>query len=285
MTAFADIEGQDVAGARREADFTVTSELLETAQTRHEVNQKMLRRDDTGEDIGVVHVNRGIIPYPQIMDWVTGAMDELQLRYKLRESVLMRNHDLYQEYVLDQNERGPDGEGFAPMILLRASHTGMPMKADMGTFRFVCANGIVIGQTFRSIKIGSRDAGSDLLQTSIKEDLSNNLENFSRVADLYRDLDSAPMNAYLNSILMDVDISAKLKKLTIAALAEEGNVEVLKEKIKSEDFQRPEELISIVNEVSAFHLYNILTNVATHKTRNASTRSFTYGKISQVFGV
>ena len=284
MRNFQEVEGLDLDTALKAVDFPVVKEDLQT-EAGQKVCRSLLTRTDTGEKLGIVSSKRPILRYGEMVETLTEEFARAGLSYKLRESSLYgKHHNLYQEYLFDQEIESPDGEEMSPMAIIRGSYVGAPMNLNFGSFRFTCKNGAMIGKVVGQIKIGAK--AERILSSSLRDDIQYNLNRFATVSQLYKKLEEESMHPYLQLIFADAYVSTGIKKLVLESMQENGYVSILKEKVRKEDFGKDlKELFEVKQEVSAWVLYNVMTAVATHKPRTAQGRFMGYKQISQIFGI
>jgi hypothetical protein len=86
--------------------------------------------------------------------------------------------------------------------------------------------------------------------------------------------------------LAEVYLSAGYKKAVLHELERNGNIEVLKDKLRNPDFQGDvSKLYNVLDEITAWEFYNIVTNILTMKARSVGARSSVYHTASKIFGI
>lgn len=290
MQSFDQVQELNRIQAREDLGFEVERMPLVTDGTPHEkVDRLLVRRPgadaESGEKerLGIVKADRAHIPYQTIMDWVTRELDNANLEYKLKESMVTKKGEMYQEYIFDQNIDTPDGSDMAPLMLVKGSYIDTPMEALFGTYRFTCANGVIVGNTIEKLTI--KPNVQDLIQTSVTDDLKMRVERFSRVADLYQNLQDEDFNPYLQAVLTDMYLGAKIKKEVLNLLAQDGNVQITKDKIKAADLENPDQLVNIVNNITAWEFYNVVTQVVTRHSKSVNAKVGNYKRVSKDFNI
>lgn len=289
MQEFNSVEEVDKVQAKKELDFGVERVPLVTEPSPHEhVDRLLVQRTDEPEEgykknLGIVKDTRTHTPYPVIMDWVERELDKANIKYKLKESTVTKKGDMYQEYLFDHSIDTPDNQGMAPLLILKGSYVGTPMEAFFGTYRFVCSNGVMVGETISKITV--KPNVQDLLQSSIKDELQMKIQNFKQVENLYSKLQSEDFAPYLWTVFADNYLGTKVKKEIINLLVHDGNVEVTKEKIRSADLLDPESLITIVNNITAWEFYNVVTQVATIHSKSVQARMYNFNRVSKDFEI
>jgi len=297
MTKFELAHSIDLKQARSEIDFDVFREEVFT-EDADRVNKKAMTRMTTeGKKIlGLVSPRREVMPYTDIMDWVIEEFDKTGPRFKLQESSLVSKSDnLFQQYLFDLDVETPDNQDVSAMLILKGSHIGTPLKIEMGTYRFVCSNGVTVGSTFDTISLKARDLNS-LLDYNLKDEISRGMNGMVRVAARYKELGNEDMVEYLLTLLNDPVFPVALKKSMIEMLNFKGTTEgIMQRTVKNSDFLTmrldgntivnglSEPVSEIISPISAWGLYNNATEIATHQTRNATGRDYYYKAISKLF--
>ena len=283
--SFARASSISLTQAFQEVSFPIERRNLITEDPNQPTDYQMVHRVDTNYDLGVVPVTYPKVGYRDVMKWMVQNFENAGLDYKLRDSIVQNKGDVYQEYIFDQDIDTPDGSEMSPLVIARLSYVHSPLEIFFGSYRFTCSNGVLVGHTVQKIHVGPRV--QDLLQSSIKDDIKQSLQKFAEVSNLYSKLDNESFNAYLIPYLLDHYITAGFKKAVLQELANGGNVEVLKDKISQDDFSSGdiESVINVKDEISAWLFYNIITNIATRKSRSVGARFRNYQNISRVFGI
>lgn len=294
---FNTLEGLNLEQVQKEIAFPVLREEVVTEQNNLLVNSNAVIREIDGEKqiLGLVSRNRSFLPYNEVMEWVVEEFQNADIPFKLIESSLLKKSDLFQQYVFDGEVLNPDGQDISPMVILKASHVGAPLKLDFGTFRFVCANGVVVGNTISSIRLHPSDL-DNLLRHSIRDEIRAGIDQMKFVSQRYDELENEDMFPVLQKMMNSQRVPAALKKNTIQDMEAKGIVEVfdprllkgvslLTSKTQGKDFITAEgdPIFKVVQDQSAWSLYNDLTEIATHTTRNEPARMYYYQTISNFF--
>lgn len=294
---FNSVTGLDLNKVKNEISFHVDREGVLTDEETL-INKKAMTRmtEDGKKVLGLVSPKRQIIPYSEMMDWVVGEFQNVGIPFKLQESSIVRkSDDLFQQYLFDMDVDNPDGQDISPMLILRGSHVGTPLKIDMGTYRFVCANGAIVGKTFKTISVKAKDIDS-LLRYGLRDNIAAGIESMRRISARYHELESEDMYPYFMSMFTSTAVPVSLKKAMFDFLSTNGTIQPLTEKtVKNQDFltfklednlivnRDSESILEIVNPVSAWKLYNDATEISTHSSKNEISRSYFYRTISEVF--
>jgi hypothetical protein len=295
--SFDNFVGLDVNQVKRDLSFSVNLESVLTEQDDRISKNAVTRFTPEGKKIlGLVSPKRKIIPYSEMMDWVVGEMDNLGVNYKLKESTLVSKSDnLFQQYLFDSPITNPDGLDISPMVILKGSHVSVPLKIDIGTYRFVCSNGALVGNTIKSISLKANDLDG-LMRRSLRDEISAGIDSMTRISARYQELASENMMEYMMKIFNSPFVPVALKKSMMDFWAGDGTIVPLTQRtIKNNDFLafkldsdaildlEGNPVLEVVNEKSAWNLYNDTTDVATHTSRNELTRNHFYNVISTVF--
>lgn len=288
MLDYDNVQEVDRTIAIEEIGFEVERVPLVTEPSPHEhVDRLLVKRiePEVGqkENLGIVKATRNHIPYTTLMEWVERELDEAGIEYKLKESLVTKKGDMYQEYLFNHDITTPDGEAMSPMIILKGSYVDTPMEMYFGTYRFVCSNGVMVGETIDKMTVKANT--QDLLQSTIRDELQVKIKNFQRVETLYSNLQTEDFTPYLWTVFGDEYLGTKIKKEIINLLIHEGSITVAKEKIRSADLADPESLITIVDNLNAWGFYNMVTQVATIHSKSAQSKMNNFSRVSKDFGI
>lgn len=297
MKGFENSSGLDINEVMREVSFPVVKEAVATELDHLRPSQEaVVRETDNGREIlGLVSKRRKIIPYQDIMGWLLQEFDNTGVSYKLTESSLVNHSDLFQQYIFKGEIDNPDGQEISPMLLVKASHVGMPLKIDFGSYRFICANGAVAWYSTSSIGIKATDS-ENLLRYSLRERISAGLDSLKVLTKRYQELEDVSMMEYFSTFVQDPQIPANLKKSMLFHMGDKGVLEIedtskvkgnfLINSVNNGDSYSTEEgdpIFSVRQDQSAWQMYNDATEVSTHCTQNELTRMSYYKAISYLF--
>ena len=169
------------------------------------------------------------------------------------------------------------------MIILKASHVSIPLRLEIGTYRFVCANGALVGETIKSISVRANDLDG-LLKNNLKDEISRGIDDMRKVSARYQELANEPMEAYMNELFQSLLVPLSLKKAMLEFWISDNTIAMTDvQKMKNADFISNDLVGPAVNSKSAWSLYNDVTDVVTHSSKNESNRNFMYNVISKVF--
>jgi len=287
MADFSNMTSIAVDEARANIAFDVERDSIIT-ESGIKTNKDLIVKTEGKIPLGIISKNHTLIPYGDSMDFVTSELAKNSIDYKIRESLLIPNGNMYQEYVLDVPMGAPDGQLINPMIIVHGSYKYQPLKIIGGTFRFVCSNGVMVGETIKSIAI-SANSGPNVLQSSITDELQSMVEKFDTVSQRYIELAEKEYNKLLASFVMINSLSVTFKQFVMTSLVEKGLITMKVEHLNNKSLQGKTPSQVFKHEegsgFSAWEFYNILTDAATHKIASAQTRTHVYKVISNMFNV
>lgn len=285
MVEFKDLDAMDLKAARSELDFPVRRETAISEVGHLNTAKDVVIHDTTEEILGLVSKKKPQVPYVDIMDWLTQELDQTGVDYKLRDMTLDKKYNFHQEFVLDHNIPGPDGNSLSPLVFVKGSYIGAPMVMEFGTFRYTCANGAKVGEIIEDIKISAREA-KDLSTRTIRDEIKLAIDRFNIVNDKYTKLSQEDWNPYLEAFMTSELIPIMVRKKVLELLAEQGDVQVTVDKLKSKDLKEATtELYDVLSAKTAFDLYNVATQIVTHSVRGMSGQKKKFDQISEFFGV
>lgn len=289
MVQFQDVEGVAPEDMLSQISFPYRVEKAVGADSELYTTKNVVIREDTEDPLGLISAKRGVIPHSEVASWVFGELNSMGVDYKIRDVAVNKRGDVYSEFIFRDTVETPDDEGMAPMLILRQSYIGTPVEVHMGTYRFVCSNGAMTGNTIESLKIKPNELDG-YLKTSIRDDIHHRLSKFSNVSKVYRDMHSREFSPALFDFLLNEAMPTMLKKTALDALAEMGAVNILtEEKIKSPDFRDETSVKALYEPVdvtlSEYAFYNVLTQIVSHRARSAGARMMQSRAVSDFFNV
>lgn len=293
MGQFSSVEGIPWSEIKESVNFQVEDEGAISQETTTFLNKKAVMRvheDDTREPLGLVSVNRPLLHHTDLLEWVNGGMQKSGVDYKVIDNVVDTNGNLFQQYLLDTEIDTPDGQSISPLMVLKASYIGKPLEVMFGTYRFVCSNGALVGNTIESFTVKPNEV-ADLLSRSIETEVTRGVEHMNRVSQRYSSLANEKMSDYLSELVGNKKMSSGIRKEILYSLESSGHVSLPTEddgiEINGETLNHgdPANLFTLVNDDSGWFLYNSATFASTHTTRTASARNRADRQIASVFGV
>jgi hypothetical protein len=189
--SYAQVQGIPLGAARAEVDFPFVRENLITEENNYGAGRDAIVRTDEEKSLGIISKKRAIVPYADIMDWVVDEFTGSSIPFKLKNSVITSKGELHQEYLFDFPFEAPDDEDIAPRVVVKGSYIGRPLEIAFGTYRFVCSNGALVGNTFESIILNSRDI-SGMSNFMLREDIKRGLDSMDSVSKKYKTMIDTP---------------------------------------------------------------------------------------------
>jgi len=280
--------------------FSVKREKLyrkDGTDTRYDA----LYRKDDGSQLSVVSRDYKLITHRQVVDFVHRTLRDLNIKYRVNKYEVASNgakmfHVIrFPDYkfnvagdcrgentALDGKKNRDD---YIPTITVKNSYdksTGCDI--DYGGYRVVCSNGVVVGVRIEKIHIihfGREDVNEQFLAfryklvkciTKTTEGIKNTFERLNRESGVN----------YFEKILFLEEIARIYKKEMIDRMFPFVKVEYE----KNEETGREESVgFKMKQEFSAYLLYCILTEIATHQTRTVLARHRMNRMIADQFDV
>lgn len=303
--SYEDFKGITKDEAKGNVSFSFELEKAISDVTGLGVNRKAVFRTDGGDSgdqkilLGLVPEDRPVVSYGEVTDWVCDELDRTGVDYKILDSrIFGKNQSMQQRYLLDASIGNPDGYNLSPMLVVNSSYTGAPLTLEMGTYRFVCSNGAIVGgTTFERTKISSRRL-KDFGNLTVGDVIHRGLTRVAALADWYTELDQRDWQSYYLNFLNSEKVDVEFKKALTKYLFSEGTTSPLTERnLKNEDFfsaylkgdtiycDDKEPVIQIVTAKtkSAWDLYNDATYLASHETSTLLIRNRVDHQIYNIF--
>ena len=304
--SFEDFKGLTKAQAKSNVAFSFEAEKTVSDVTGLSVRRNAIFRTDAGETgdkkvlLGLVPEGRPIIPYSEVTDWMCNELDKTGVEYKILDSTIHgKTCSMQQRYVMNLDIGNPDGYKLSPMMIVESSYTGLPVALEMGTYRFICSNGVTVGgDVFERTKITARRL-QDFGKITVGDVIRRGLDKIVALKDTYQRLDDENWEDYFMAFLDSPRVDVEFKKHLIQFLYGEATLAPLTDKtLKNEDFigsfKLGEETIANKDKVAILHvdsnknksawdLYNDMTYIASHESSSILIRDRVYHMISEVF--
>lgn len=289
VLSFAGLPTVDLKSERKKINLEVRRERLKSADTDKESRLDALLDAATGELIGTLPCDRMHVSFGEVMDFMTEQFAAAALPFKLKDSVVNpKRAELYQTYVFDRDITGPDGSKLVPMFILRSSYLRKLLDGKFGTYRFVCMNGVTVGQTIAGISVGANQA-AEMARLSLKNQLELSLDRFDRVSEGYARLGQRTLTDSLKELVEDEDVSRGIKKGVLETLTQQGFISLLDKEGKVRFSVLEEDGASgvyrVEQEGTAWDLMQASTNYLTFQSRSLSSMVRGYDTVSALFGV
>ena len=303
---FSQIDGLDLTTVRKEISFPIEIEKVQSATSGQVLSKSIVFNTAGGPNsneripIGFISDRRKIVPYGDMMDLVVNQLQPI-VPFKLIESkVSSKSMSVSQRYVLDCSVTNPDGEELSTMLIANYSYLCLPLFFELGTYRYVCSNGAVVGfKEFEKMSVRMHDLNS-LYVDSIGNGIRRGLDEMKKISDSYARLASESWIKYLVSMFNDVAVPVAFKKdIADYLISNRYMCSIRNKTIKNDTFlslkcgSSNADLVSGDDTVyllldtnrSAWHFYNDCTDISTHMSPSVSLRRRNDLSISSVFGV
>lgn len=303
---YSDFNGISKEVAKGNVSFSYELEKAVSDVTGLGVKRNAIFRTDAGEKgdekvlLGLIPDDRPVISYSEITDWICDQLDRTGVGYKILDSkVYGKSSKMQQRYVFDMDIENPDGYSLSPLLIVESSYSGLPVGLEMGTYRFICSNGVTVGgDIFERTKITARRL-QDFGSITIGDVIRRGLDKITALKDVYQNLENQSWIEYMMTFLDSERVDVEFKKHLVEFLSLEGTIAPLTDKtLKNEDFhgsvlissdtianRKGEAILQLdVNKnKTAWGLYNDMTYIASHESSSIPIRDRTYHMISEVF--
>ena len=292
MDTFHTIKSLDLTKVRKDISIPVIREPLIPKNHKNIESQfdivLALNKNGALKRIDEVPRKRPFIEFTDAHDWINWELGKIGLDFKLRKSVIeTRKMSLYQEYIFNKEVNTPDGEGIAPMVMVKASHSrsGSPLELNLGTYRFSCANGaIVTVGDMTTIKITEAN-WSIYTDSKLHKMFIEAFDQYNLVSELYTKLAQIEANKVFDALFSDNLLSLRLRKKVLEKLEIQNRIEVIRvfddpvmnrDMIKSKFLTRemlsmPKDSIALTaRKMSLWDIYNDFTEQVTHSNKTSA---------------
>ena len=303
--SFEDFKGITKQEAKSNVSYSIELEKAVSDVTGVGVNKKAVFRTDAGDDgntkllLGLVPESRNIIPYSEVTDWICNELDTAKVEYKILDSTVYgKRYGMQQRYLLEGAISNPDGYNLSPMLIVNSSYVGVPVALEMGTYRFICSNGAVVGgNVFERTKISARQL-NDFGKLTVGDVIHRGLTRIVALTERYQELADEDYSSYLGAFLNCSDVDVEFKKNLIKYLYNTMFASPLTDRtLKNEDFihsyirdgkiydgdSTPIIEIDTNKTKSAWELYNDATYLASHESSTIHIQNRMNHQISKVF--
>jgi len=274
--------------------FSVERERLfrkDGVDTKHDAIYKKA----TKEQLAVVSRDYALVTHRQAVDFANHTLKEAGVtntvsKYELsKNGAKLFNIIQFPDYKFDvAKETGivntADGskhkDVYMPQMIVRNSYDkSSSLDFIYGAFRFVCSNGMLIGDTAYNVKV--KHSGKHIDFAEYKEPLIERIvATIEGVKKLYVKLNTEDGEPYIKLLILENFFNAvKYRKLLIGQLSNAVEVDYeTNEKGKLEPVN-----VEVTKEISAYAVYSILTAIITHKIKSPVVRQRLGLKTAQIF--
>lgn len=270
-------------GARRMTPFfSVKRERLYRKDGNDTRYDALYRRDD-GSQLSVVSRDYKLITHRQVVDFVHHALRDYGITYKVQRSEMASNgakmfhHIRLPDYKFNAagdgrgNNTALDGttnkDLFIPTLIVRNSYDkSSRCDIDYGGYRMVCSNGMVVGVRIERVNIihfGKEDVRKEFEE--LREPLINGiLKTVDGLKGNFERLNHESGEDYFEKLLYFETLAKKYKNEMLDRMFPFVDIEYE----KNEETGKDEPVgFKVKQQFSAYLLYCIMTEIATHMTK------------------
>jgi len=262
--------------------FTVKREKL-YRKDRKDTGYDALYRADNATQLAVVSRDYRLVRHRDAVEFVHHMLNDLGIRKRTIRSDLSRNGGklFYEvqlpEYKFNAAEDGVrnsalDGiaakDEYVPRLIVRNSYDkSSSFSIIYGGFRFVCQNGVMIGERVHEIRLLHR--GEEIDFRELREPFIENIvATIDGLKATYKTLNQVEGHPYFEMMLFEEAIAKKYKRLMIDQMTSFEQVHYEKD----EDGRLQPVGSRQRKEFTAYLLWSILTGIATHHVKSAQAR-------------
>ena len=288
-------------GARRMTPFfSVKRERLYRKDGNDTRYDALYRRDD-GSQLSVVSRDYKLITHRQVVDFVHHALRDYGITYKVQKSEVASNgakmfhHIRLPDYKFNAagdgrgNNTALDGTAkkdlFIPTLIVRNSYDkSSSCDIDYGGYRMVCSNGMVVGVRIERVNIihfGKEDVRKEFEE--LREPLINGiLKTVDGLKGNFERLNHESGENYFEKLLYFETLAKKYKNEMLDRMFPFVDVEYEKNEETGKD--KPVGF-KVKQQFSAYLLYCIMTEIATHMTKTVLAKHRMNELIAEQFEV
>ena len=267
-------------------DFEVKRErhLLSNGQ---DTKMDDLYRGDDGTFLASVSPKYIVTTHKQANDFIETMLSKQGIKYEVgHTSVATRGNKFFREFRFPDMKFVPGSVGntaldggkadeYCPTIIARNSYDrSSTLDFYYGGFRYICSNGMVIGDIIQRIAIKHNvEPNYKIIADGFLSRIEQTIEGFKVT---YDKLNSEPADVYLQILIMET--FSKQAALAAQALSQ-GLIDL---QVDSDG-----KIVGVTasKQLSAYALMQIATNVATHSVRKFHRSLAMQRQVSNVFGV
>ncbi len=267
-------------------DFEVKRERLHLTNGQ-DTGIDAIYRGDSGRYLSSVSPKYVVTTHKKANDFVETMLTKQGIKYDIgHTSVAAHGNRFFREFRFPEYSFIPDGSDntaldggakdlYVPTIIARNSYD-RSSKLDFyyGGFRFICANGCVIGDIVQQVSFKHNvDPDYRIVADGFLSNMEKTIEGFKAS---YQKLNSEPADIYLQLLLME---TFSQKATELAAALSQGLISL--------DYDADGKVVGVKAspQLSAYALMQLATNVATHSVRKFHRSLALQKQVSNVFGV
>lgn len=225
-----------------------------------------------------------LLPHQEASQIATNMLEKCNIKYEIDKSVATNygakffqiikfpgykfTVDTVDNTALDGKKYSDD---FIPTVILKNSYDKTcAFQFIYGCFRFVCMNGMVVGSVIQDVSYRhTKEIQPEQIGKVFKMKLEETIEN---VKGGYERLNSEEASPYIKLLLAEIFtknmIGEVIKFLPDSSFDYDG-----------------EKNFEVSPDISAYVMYNIVTNVITHKVKSMNRQVELGNKVSRIFNI
>jgi hypothetical protein len=288
----------------REAKFSPFFKVKEVpllrSDNKEEINFRALVNEATDNIVGQVSDRYKVVTHKYASDLVKSILTKAGLEYQsLGAQTSNGGSRFYETLILPSlgfnpatglastafDNFGLQKDDYFPAITIRNSYDKTcRVVFDYGMYQLKCTNGLAI--PLKPTTVLSFKHTQSVNIDRVKEVLMENLEDSTKIMErVYAKLNKEEGNTYLISVLQG-GFTNKFKKTLIDKLNEQDksiHIEYDEETDPETGRVVKMDIKGITTKASAYAIYNVVTDVATHTLTNRSEREVANKKIARLF--
>jgi len=275
--------------------FPVEFVNLTRQDTGEEVDSRLIVNGETRKSLGMVGAGYQLFTNRQASDTVKEFLTTLDTPYESMGAGTASAGARFFETIkfpgLEFNastgipstaldNKGLTRDTFIPILTIKNSYDRTSaISWKYGIFRVVCKNGMAIKTYEQTLSFKHNQI---LNVEAVRSNLIYNLENTVKIMETaYNKLNEVGGNAYLNSLLTG-SFSDRYKKLVLDKMTGHFTMD---SEIEEREGVETLKINAINTPLSAYAIYNVMTEVTSHEIKNLSERSMIDDKIAKMFQI
>jgi hypothetical protein len=246
-------------------------------------------RADNGFPISVVSPRYKVTTHKEANEFVEKMLTKFDIEYEVGNTWMSKDSARFMRVIKfpkykfipqDMNNTALDGgrknDEFVPTFIERNSFDRTTAyQLIYGGIRSVCSNGLILGDIVQNVVLKhNKEVDYDHLQQVFMTNIEQTVEGIKKV---YTKLNAEPGNLLIKSLIME----------TLSERVLQSFLYQLPNGLVSVDFDENQKPLDVVTheDVSAYLVYQIMTNVISHHVKQMNTQMMWHNKINKVFGL
>lgn len=231
---------------------------------------------------GTVSKQYILLEHKEASNIATNMLDKLGIKYDISTSIATGGGAKFfqtikfpdYKFSLGDVENTAEGnknrDDFIPTVILKNSYDKTcAFQFIYGGFRMVCMNGLVVGDVVQNISyVHTKQINTDYIGKVFQTNLEKTIEG---IRFGYNRLNTEECTPYV--------------KLLLAEIFTKNMVGEVINMLPDGSFENDDNNLEISPDISAYMLYNIITNVITHKVKSVNRQIELGNKIAKIFRI